>query len=435
VKGTDRLGLAVMASLKGAFADLTLPYEVDVVDQSRLANPDLVAHIEKHGIAIFTRKSKDATVWWDMKPLGSLCEKIGSGATPRGGSNVYLDEGIALIRSQNVHNDGFHKDGLAFIGEDEAAALDVVTVESGDVLLNITGDSVARVCQAPASVLPARVNQHVAIIRPKAKVLDAEFLRYLLVAPTTQEQLLALAAAGATRPALTKGMIDRLEVPVPPLPVQRRITRCLGVLGDKTQINRHMNETLDRMARVMFKEWFMDSPVRHRWPTRKWGELISLEYGKSLSGYAGTTRTYPVYGTNGRIGTHSKCLCDHAGVIVGRKGAYRGVHYSDSPFFVIDTAFYVEPREAMELRWVYYELLQLNINRMDSGSAIPSTSRSDLYAMSVVFPPLDLQRRFATSLNPCWRRQKNNERESDALTALRDALLPKLMSGEMAGKG
>lgn len=90
--------------------------------------------------------------------LGDHCEKIGSGATPRGGKDAYLPTGpYSLIRSQNVHNQGFSCAGLAYISEVQAAALANVEVRSGDVLVNITGHSVARVCQVDARVLPARV--------------------------------------------------------------------------------------------------------------------------------------------------------------------------------------------------------------------------------------------------------------------------------------
>jgi type I restriction enzyme S subunit len=136
---------------------------------------------------------------WKVIRLGAACEKVGSGSTPRGGSEVYQANGISLIRSQNIYNDGFKRNGLAFIGEKHANELAKVSVLPGDVLLNITGDSVARVCQVPNEVLPARVNQHVAIIRPKNKVLDAKCLHYFLIHPQTQSHLLSLAGAGATR--------------------------------------------------------------------------------------------------------------------------------------------------------------------------------------------------------------------------------------------
>ncbi len=125
----------------------------------------------------------------------------------------------------------------------------------------------------------------------------------------------------------------------------------------------------------------------NEWHVCRWGDIATLEYGKALRNYQGDSQAYPVYGTNGRIGTHSKPLCPHPGVIVGRKGAYRGIHYSASPFFVIDTAFYLKPRTEIDLRWAYYQLLTQDINGMDSGSAIPSTSRDSFYHLRVAVPP------------------------------------------------
>src|SRR3989304_3803149 len=188
--------------------------------------------------------------------LGDICKKIGSGATPRGGSEVYQSSGIAFIRSQNVYNGGFKKDGLAYITNQHAEDLENVTVKHGDVLLNITGDSVARVCQVPEELLPARVNQHVAIIRPREDVLDARYLRYFLISPEIQQYMLALVSAGATRQALTKGMIEAFEVPAVPLPEQKAIASILGTLDDKIEMNRKMNETLEAMAQAIFKAEF-----------------------------------------------------------------------------------------------------------------------------------------------------------------------------------
>ena len=95
---------------------------------------------------------------WEFVKLSEVTEKIGSGATPRGGKEAYQSSGISLIRSQNVLNHRFSYDGLAFINEFQANDLANVEVVPEDVLLNITGDSVARCCMVPPSVLPARVN-------------------------------------------------------------------------------------------------------------------------------------------------------------------------------------------------------------------------------------------------------------------------------------
>lgn len=202
--------------------------------------------------------------WTDVR-LGDACTKIGSGATPRGGGEVYVTDGkFALIRSQNVYNDGFHHDGLAHIGEEHASELDNVEVLKGDVLLNITGDSVARCCQVDDHVLPARVNQHVAIVRPDPQKLDARFLRYFLLSPLMQAKMLSWAGAGGTRNALTKGMIESFEVSAPKnVKEQAAIGVILGTLDDKIVLNQKIIETLESMARTLFRSWFVDfDPVR-----------------------------------------------------------------------------------------------------------------------------------------------------------------------------
>jgi type I restriction enzyme S subunit len=147
---------------------------------------------------------------WKTTHLRDLTSKIGSGATPRGGSAVYLDTGVALIRSQNVYDNEFHWDGLARLSEFSANELRNVEVQQGDVLLNITGDSILRTCVVDPSVLPARVNQHVAIIRA-VRPIPARFLHLYLVQSRIKETLMGM-NAGATRPAITKGHLESVVV-------------------------------------------------------------------------------------------------------------------------------------------------------------------------------------------------------------------------------
>ena len=198
--------------------------------------------------------------------LGSHCEKIGSGATPRGGKSTYLEYGpFSLIRSQNVLDNAFTFGGLAYISLEQAEALSNVEVLHGDVLVNITGDSVARVCQVHADALPARVNQHVAIIRPRPNEINPRFLKYWLVSPQTKAHLLTLAGTGATRNALTKSMLEGLMLPSLPINQQDAIAETLGAVDDKIEANRRMNGTLEAMARAVFQDWFVDfGPTRRQ---------------------------------------------------------------------------------------------------------------------------------------------------------------------------
>ncbi len=151
------------------------------------------------------------------------------------------------------------------------------------------------------------------------------------------------------------------------------------------------------------------------WAERSWGDLATLEYGRALRGHEVNTGPFRVFGTNGPIGWHSEALCPHPGVIIGRKGAYRGVHYSPAPFFVIDTAFYLKPKVQIDLRWAYYNLLAQDINSLDSGSAIPSTSRESFYSLPVQVPSLPEQCAIAHILGTLDDKIELNRKMSETL--------------------
>jgi type I restriction enzyme, S subunit len=158
------------------------------------------------------------------------------------------------------------------------------------------------------------------------------------------------------------------------------------------------------------------------WKIVTWGELITLEYGKGLKNYKEKKNLYPVYGTNGQIGWHSEALCNSPGVIVGRKGAYRGVHFSKSPFYVIDTAFFVKPKVDIDIKWIYYALLTYDINSMDSGSAIPSTSRDSFYKLTVKLPTKKEQKKIAHILSILDDKIELNRKMNETLEAIAQAL-------------
>ncbi len=175
------------------------------------------------------RSSRSSNKGWQVKRLGDLTTKIGSGSTPRGGDESYKTSGISLIRSLNVYDDGFREAKLARIDDEQADDLSNVVVEPDDVLLNITGASVARCCRAPADFLPARVNQHVSIIRPVKGVLDSDFLHYLLISKTYKDRLLFTGEkGGSTRQAITKAQLLEFLVEFPEsLAEQQRIVGLL----------------------------------------------------------------------------------------------------------------------------------------------------------------------------------------------------------------
>lgn len=183
--------------------------------------------------SVFTQRGNE----WVEDNLQTLTTKIGSGATPLGGEDAYKTEGVSLIRSLNVHDKGFRYEGLAFLDAAQAEGLSNVVVQSRDVLLNITGASVARCCVVPEDVLPARVNQHVSILRPIPDKLSAEFLHYLLISKPYKKLLLQTGEeGGSTRQALTKAQIQEFKIAHPKmLSEQKAIVAKMDLLVAETQ--------------------------------------------------------------------------------------------------------------------------------------------------------------------------------------------------------
>lgn len=188
---------------------------------------------------------------WKKDSLIDLTTKIGSGSTPRGGKNSYKETGISLIRSLNVYDEGFKKEGLAFIDEVQADKLSNVIIENNDVLLNITGASVARCCVVPNGVLPARVNQHVSILRVKKDILKSKFLHYQLISPTIKNKLLNGSSGGATREAITKKMQEEFIIQYPSLEKQVKIVQYLDATTQKNnQLIQQYQNKLDALKRL-----------------------------------------------------------------------------------------------------------------------------------------------------------------------------------------
>ena len=439
---------------------------------------------------------------WRPVNLGAVCRKIGSGATPRGGSDVYLKNGpFALIRSQNVYNDGFHHDGLAYIGEKHAAELAGVEVLKNDVLLNITGDSVARACQVDPGVLPGRVNQHVAIIRPDPEKLDPRFLRYFLVSPEMQAKLLSWAGSGGTRNALTKGMIESFDVPAPEdIAEQRAIAHILGTLDEKIELNRRMSETLEAMARALFKSWFVDfDPVRAKvegrwqrgqslpglrahlydlfpdrlvdselgeipegWVVIKLGEIVNTVKGTSyrsdelaesdtalitlksfargggyradgLKSFSGAYKPAQVVA----LGEVVIACTDvtQAAEVIGRPAMARATNKFRTLVASLDTLI-VRPREPeMTRSFLYFlagtEEFAAHTYAYTIGTTVLHLSKDAVPSFRFACPPPELVKLFESTGSSVLSRLQAIDQESDVLANMRDALLPKLISGEL----
>ena len=370
-----------------------------------------------------------------MTRLGDVCEKIGSGATPRGGKEAYKDAGIPIIRSQNIHDWVFQPDGLAFLDDEQAESLSNVEVRSNDVLLNITGDSVARACIVPSERIPARVNQHVAIVRA-GKEINPTYLLASLQAKKTM--LLSLASSGATRNALTKRMIENLDIDLPSREIQDSIAQVLDSIQYKITLNNRLNDYLEQLVDGKFQELFGGLNFN-----ATLSDVAEITMGQSPAGSSYNEEGAGIifYQGRGEFGwrfpkrrlytTEPKRLACEGDVLMSVRAPVgdlnvafenccigRGLAaiHSETPSFALYLMRFLKP-----------QLEAYN----GEGTVFGSINGKALKSLEVALPSHNEVMQFESFAAPIDALIRSNENETRKLNNLRNYLLPKLMSGEI----
>ena len=344
-----------------------------------------------------------------------------------------------------------------------------VRIRPGDLLFSWSGQPETSIDAFWWNGPEGWLNQHIYRVTSNSSV-DTTFFYYLL-------RYLKPNFVGIARNKQTTGLghvtkrdLENIEVALPPLPEQRTIAHILGTLDDKIELNRRMNETLEEMARALFKSWFVDfDPVRAKmegrwrrgeslpglpaeyydlfperlvaselgevpegWGVKALGEIVELAYGKALRAADREGGSVPVYGSNGQVGWHNERLVRGPGIIVGRKGNPGVVTWAHSDFFPIDTTFYIVPKDDNGgMPFLFFALTSQDLPSVAADSAVPGLNRNLAYMNRQLMPDRLIVDEFNNYAGAIFSRRHKLEEESRALAAQRDVLLPKLVSGEM----
>lgn len=399
---------------------------------------------------------------WRWARLGDHVTKIGSGATPSGGQASYSQSGIPLIRSQNVHMNHFIPTGLAYISHELDEEMKGSRVLTGDVLLNITGASIGRVCVVPTEFCPGNVNQHVSIVRSDG-AFDPSFLSYYLSNPDFQSHILAN-QAGATRQALTKAQIENFQIPFPPLAAQRRIAAILTEQMAVVERARAAAEAQLAAARELpaayLRSVFNGSDERG-WPTERLDNNCALLPSKSIATdgdsevQAITTASLTEAGFNpsgvkvGRMWASDAVQCvvapgeiliarSNTPELVGRVAVFAGV-----PHGAVASDLTIRIRPGPDLLptflGAYLSFLYLDgywKERAGGASgSMKKITRSQVQELSIPVPPIEEQRRIAASLKEGMDSSKQIrgtlQEQLDAISKLPAALLKQAFNGAL----
>ena len=385
---------------------------------------------------------------WLPVTLKQITTKIGSGATPRGGKEAYKTSGITLIRSMNVYDFQFEYNGLAYIDEKQAAELSNVAVERNDILLNITGASVARCCMVPEKLLPARVNQHVSIVRVDPSLADAQFVLNVLNSPFYKQYLLTIAQGGATREALTKEKIENFEIPFPSLPIQHKIAAVLSAYDDLIEVNTRRIRLLEEMAQAVYREWFGSvdaASLPEGWEIKTFGN-VSENYDRQRIPVSKIEREkmqgkYPYYGASGIIDHVNDYIFDGRYLLIAEDGENLNsrkspvAFFANGKFWVNNHAHIVQAKPPITLEFLYFFFANKDISGFITGAAQPKLSQRNLNDIPIVVPTQEKMDKFNSLAQPAMQEVEILQRQNANLRRTRDLLLPRLVSGEVGVSG
>lgn len=374
-------------------------------------------------------------------------------------ASEYVDKGIPFLRSLNIEPFNIKYDGVKFITASFHKRLQKSSLRPGDVVIVRTGKP-GTCAVIPDWLLEANCSD-VVIVRCSERVRP-RFLCY--VVNSVAGHHISSHIVGAVQQHFNVGSARTLEFLLPSIEGQDAILAILGALDDKIDLNRRTNETLEAMARAVFRDWFVDfGPTRAKmagqtpylapelwelfpdrlddegkpegWRIASIDSLCRITSGKrppNKETSPSDENPVPVYGGNGISWFTKDVLFNQPFLITGRVGTLGTVFRINEKCWVSDNALCLFPKIDSYFEYLYFIVSGIDFQSLNSGSTQPLLTQSSLLSQECILPAEEIITIFHTQISVWFEMQQQLEKESHTLAQLRDLLLPKLMSGEIS---
>jgi type I restriction enzyme S subunit len=400
---------------------------------------------------------------WSWYRLDEICKGIFD--CPHSSPKL-TPEGAYIVRSQDIRSGVFRLEEAGRVSEETySERISRAEPRYGDLLYSREGTYFGIAAEVPQKIKVC-LGQRMVLIRPDPCRLHFRFLRYWLNSPILAAHIYGH-RDGTVAERLNLPTIRGLPVPLPPMDEQKKIAHILGTLDDKIELNQQMNRTLEGITRALFKSWFIDfDPVRAKldgrqpagmdaetaalfpdsfedsplgkipkgWRVGRLDDLVVLQRGFDLPKRDRQSGKYPILAASGPSGTHCEYKVKGPGVTTGRSGVLGNVFFVHEDFWPLNTSLWVKEFKESRPIHAYHLLRDLNFEIFNAGSAVPTLNRNHVHGLKVVVPPLPVVEAFELLTTPVFQKRKANDKESIEVAALRDVLLPKLLSGEICVK-
>ena len=370
----------------------------------------------------------------------------GTHATPKPCPNGYK-----LVTSKNITSDGINISDAYFISEQDYFEINKRSkVCQWDILFSMIGTVGNLYLEENSNIDYAIKNIGMFSCQDEFK---AKWLFYYLQSPMAKNHIKRF-LNGAVQKFLSLEQLRNFPI----LPFEKDkipIVEILSALDKKIALNKQINARLEEMAKTLYDYWFVqfDFPDANGKPYKSsGGEMVFDETLKREipKGWAATTLKdfltikngkdhkllsdgkYTVYGSGGAMRSADDYLFEGKSVLIPRKGTLNNVMYVNEAFWTVDTMFYTEMKQDFFAEYVFYSIKDIDFNKFNLGTGVPSMTSSILYSLKMIRPSDYLLKSFEDTLKPIFLKITNNENENQHLTQLCDFLLPMLMNGQIS---
>ena len=339
----------------------------------------------------------------------------------------YVESGTPVLNVKNLGYSTVVTTKVDYVGEKTLERLSMHILKEGDIVFGRKG-AVDRHAYIGANEAGWMQGSDCIRLRVKTNKINPRYLSYYFLTPKHKAFMISMCSHGTTMASLNQGILSKIEIDLPERCIQDRIVSIIAVLDKKRKTNEKLNKNLEQQAQAIYSRMF----IEHRqesWSTGQLSDLISVKYGKDHKKLA--DGNYPVYGSGGIMRYVEKPLYTGESVLIPRKGTLNNVMYVNEAFWSVDTMFYTEMLRPNIAKFVYHFVKSKDLVSLNAGSAVPSMTTNILNAMQLYIPDEKTLEKFENIVSPMYSAMQENTKESKILANTRDALLPKLMPGEL----
>jgi type I restriction enzyme S subunit len=386
---------------------------------------------------------------WKEYKISEVIDEISMGPF---GSNIkvdnFIDSGVPVLNGSNLQGFKLNEDSFNYVSQEKADSLGKANAHRGDVVITHRG-TLGQIIYIPedSKFKQYVISQSQFRLKLKKDIIRSDFFVYFFHTRLGQHRIM-MNASQVGVPALARptSTFKEVNVPVPPIEIQKKVMAVLSSLDDKIEVNRRINDNLEQQAQTLFKSWFVDfEPFKNGefveselgmipkgWRVEELENICTIKYGKGLGKNDLTQKGFPVFGGNGIIGFYTQYLYELPQILVSCRGAASGKIIESLPqSYVTSNSLVLELKDRFYYNYLKFLLLSSPLYDYATGSAQPQITIDNIKGVKILLPLQEAIQKMNPTLENIGNIQRTNEQESRRLSELRDTLLPKLMSGEL----